>query len=132
MKQPITTSKQAQLLTTLTDAENNHNNNSSTTTTTTNSTPQNEEIIKYKPIEKTPFTLVWQKDMGYFLTMGKFKITENYETEEEIEQILTEKPYQLILEMIGVLIEINEELKEIETIEKINKTKEQINKHNGL
>ena len=56
---------------------------------------KNEETIKYEQIAGTPFTKVWKKDEGWFLTMGNYQLTELHETEKHIDNIYNEK-YQSI------------------------------------
>ena len=69
-----------------------------------NNTDSNSEIIKRKDIKNSPFIII-TVEKGSFGTMGKYRITEIYETPEEVEEELKEITWNRIIQVIQLLTE---------------------------
>lgn len=80
-----------------------------------------EKFLTATKIENTPFRTVGNEDQGYCLTLGMFRITETKKTPEEAEQILSEQPWNILLNVIDVCRQIDKM-----TEEDILKRQEQI------
>lgn len=57
-----------------------------------------EKIIEYKPIEGTPFNIAYKEPL-YYLIMGKWKLTEGYETQEALEKYIETNQWNLIMKV---------------------------------
>lgn len=66
---------------------------------------ENEQLIKRTEIETTPFTIV-ELDGKHFGTIGKYKITPDYETHEEAHNSVTQLTWNNITNLIFILNEI--------------------------
>lgn len=66
-----------------------------------------EELIQREKIEDTPFTLITMDGVS-FLTLGKFRMSEELEATEENKQILINKvknkDWTLILDTVAALV----------------------------
>lgn len=68
------------------------------------SSSKNEELIKRKQIKDSPFSIITTEE-GSFGCIGKYRITEPKETEEEIEKELSKMTWDRIVQVILILIE---------------------------
>lgn len=102
-----TGTKHRELLNTQLNAEETHNKNSS-------------ELIFREAIEHTPFYLVGTEENGYFITMGRFKLTENQPTKEKAINQLTIEQWNIVMRMSAIIHEsiANEAIQQIDTIKK--------------
>lgn len=66
---------------------------------------ENKPLIDRRQIEGTPFWIIGSEEKGYCLVMGKWKITQEYDTIPEVELQLKSQQWQLILRMIGIICE---------------------------
>lgn len=73
----------------LTNAEENQNKVNS-----------GEELIERHPIEGTPFMVVGNKDNGYFIAMGRFRISETAGTLQKAAEMLITNQWEIIGNMI--------------------------------
>jgi len=73
----------------------------------------NKKIVDRKPLEGTPFTIITKMNDGTldgyegdisFGTLGRFRITENKKSQEEVKHELTTMSYDLILKMMAIII----------------------------
>lgn len=81
--------------------------NSSTTANQADNTDYSEKLIDRTPLEGTPFTLITTEE-GYFLTFGKYKVSELVNNQEQLIDMVLEKEWNLLL---NVFIAINKEIK---------------------
>lgn len=82
-----TNSKQRELLATQTTAENNHKENS--------------PLIERQQIENTPFWIIGNKETGYNLVMGKWKLTtQPHKTKNDLKKWMNKNHWNLTLTMI--------------------------------
>lgn len=89
------TTKNQQLLQSQMNVEKTHNENSG----------DNKPLIERKQITNTPFWIIGNDKQGYCLVMGKWKITEDYETIQEVQDQLQSQQWQIIIRMIGIICE---------------------------
>lgn len=59
--------------------------------------------ITNEQLENTPFRIVGNKQQGYCLTLGKYKVTDTVETEEKAIAILDEKAWIVMANMIVLM-----------------------------
>lgn len=71
----------------------------------TNKENYSEDITHYKVVEGTPFGIV-KKHEQYILTLGNYLITEPYQSAEEIENLLLNKDWNILVQIIGTVAEI--------------------------
>lgn len=89
---------------------------------------QNSSLVTIKAIEDTPFTIVGDEEKGYFLAFGRHRISESLETEEEVKNLLKEKPWQIIADWMVVMYETIHRFAEID---KENERQAKINFQNN-
>lgn len=80
---------------------------------------ENKELIQQTPVEDTPFTMVKYEDK-YFLTMGKYRLTEPMENESEVRKHLSTHKWEITLQLIDIMITMKEESKREQEVELIN------------
>lgn len=73
-----------------------------------------EKFLTATKIENTPFRTVGNKDQGYCLTLGMYRITETKKTAEEAEKELSERPWIILLNVIDVCHQIDKMTEENE------------------
>lgn len=65
----------------------------------------NSELINRERIEGTPFTIIEDKEKGYYITMGNYLITHPTKTKtEQIEKLHHLETWNIILTMIIIVI----------------------------
>ena len=80
-------------------------NNEETTTTNEN------QLVQQIPIEGTPFTAVKLEDY-WFLTMGKYRLTEKLKSLEECKEEAKDASWYRIMQIINIMIKENKEQEE--------------------
>lgn len=99
MQQQITT-EQRDILNTQNNIESSPNSNSS------------QKLIHREKIQKTPFYVVGREETGYFVTYGKYRLTDSYETPKDAEIAIQCQEWEQLLNVMGIiaseLIEQNE------------------------
>lgn len=71
-----------------------------------------KENLNFKQIEKTPFTIVSEDDK-VFAVMGKYRLTENYNSAEECEKAVTEITWNRLIQVMSIMINEDELIKKI-------------------
>lgn len=66
------------------------------------SSQKNEQIVEYKQLKGTPFTLVRQNE-DYFLVMGDNRLTEPTKTEEETMEKLESEKWMIIFTVVAIV-----------------------------
>lgn len=61
---------------------------------------ENTELIHREKVERTPFYIVGNEEQGYFLTMGKYRLTEAARTIEEVKEQLETNMWDIILKLV--------------------------------
>lgn len=67
-----------------TNADENHNSN-----------------FHSEPLDNTPFRIIGNSEVGYFLTMGKYRLTEHYNTVDEVIETINREQWLIISRMIS-------------------------------
>lgn len=65
------------------------------------------EVIEY---EGGPLTIVGNKERGYFLAFGKYKLTKSMDTPTDIEVWAQQNRWKIIVGLFATMLEINESL----------------------
>lgn len=60
------------------------------------------KLIHREKIEGTPFEIIGDDENGWFLSVGKFKLTENKATEVEARMALHDEMWNIILNLIVI------------------------------
>lgn len=63
------------------------------------------ELIHREQVENTPFWIVGNEENGYFLTIGKYRITEHRTSIDGVKNDLENKKWYIILTLIGIITE---------------------------
>lgn len=100
--------KQSELLNLQTNADVSQNKENS-----------NSELVERHEIPNTPFHIVGNKEKGYFLTLGKYKISDTYKTEEELFEDVDKQHWNITLRLIttvheAIMTKIGEEFMQTE------------------
>lgn len=63
------------------------------------------ELIERKEVENTPFTATKEENTGWFLAIGRYKLTKEYESLEELlkEEKVKETNWNLLLTVIELI-----------------------------
>ena len=64
---------------------------------------------KFERIEGTPFAIVKQ-NKGWFIALGQYKVSDYYLTKEQAKKDIQRKDWDLILNVVSVLIEMSNKL----------------------
>ena len=83
---------------------------------------QQEQLVEVQQIENTPFQRLKHKGKLY-LALGKYRLTEELETEEELTREVMDESWFRIMQVADIMA--REAIKEIE--EKIKKMEEKLN-----
>lgn len=75
-------------------------------------TYSNKELIKREVLDRTPFTIITvlapdsqgQDEEHSFGTLGKYRITENRKTKQEIEEELRSFSWDMVLKILSIII----------------------------
>lgn len=70
----------------------------------TNNINYSEKLIERVEIEETPFTAI-KNNEEWFLTMGKYRLTQGMQTLEEVKDNATNTDWFRIMQIIGIMIE---------------------------
>lgn len=70
------------------------------------------KLIEREEIEGTPFWIIGEEEKGYFLSFGKWKLTEDLATKEDVFLHLTTNKWEIILKMILCMKNIEQNLNE--------------------
>lgn len=69
-----------------------------------------EQLIEREQISGSPFWIIGDQEKGYFLTFGKWQLTEPYQTKLDVLNSLKENEYDIILKMILCIIDPKNEI----------------------
>lgn len=67
-----------------------------------------EELIERERIDNTPYTIVGNKERGYFLAFGKYKVLENKPTKAEIRNDLEKRKWFVMMDTVICLMDMVE------------------------
>lgn len=74
-------------------------------------TEVNNQMLEQVAIEETPFTAV-RLDEKWFLTMGKYRLTETLQSLEECKEAAKDASWIRIMQIINIMIKENENERE--------------------
>lgn len=77
------------------------------------------ELIEKNEIEGSPYWVIGNKEQGYYITFGKWRLSEAHKTAEEALEWLDNNIRMVLVQTMVVLLEIHEEEKFQKAIEKI-------------
>lgn len=63
-----------------------------------------KQLMQYHQVKDTPFTII-KHEKGNTLMLGKYRLSEDYETAEEAMTDATRMHWDRIMQVIGVMIE---------------------------
>ena len=66
-------------------------------------------LMQVFPIPETPFKAEGNEEVGYYITLGRIKISERCESIEDAIELLETKKWHIITNCIAGMIAINEE-----------------------
>lgn len=66
---------------------------------------KSSELVQREKVEGTPFDLINVEDKGWFLALGKYRMTEPGLDREVLRKIVADKDWMLILDTIAILTE---------------------------
>lgn len=80
---------------------------------TSNTTGNKASYFEAEPIPNTPFIKVRTGKNEYSGAVGKHRVTEFYNTEQELMDKINQKDWMLITSLIGAMINNDQEIKEL-------------------
>lgn len=75
-----------------------------TETTNTNNKQSNTQLVDKEHIDGTPFDIVGDEELGYFVAIGNYRITQTHD-KEDCRTMIRVMEWELILGLIGACIE---------------------------
>lgn len=69
----------------------------------------NEVIIQRTPIDDTDFEIVGNDELGYILTLGRFKLTEPLQTKEQVVDYLNQNPWKITIALTYAVVKAIQE-----------------------
>lgn len=72
------------------------------------SNSNSEETVQYEEIEDTPIGIIGSEDKGYFLTFGKYRVSEVMETKEAALMHFNNKGWHVMVAVMTAIINFNE------------------------
>lgn len=73
---------------------------------------KSSQLYEKERYEETAFDIIGNEEYGYFVAIGKYRLTEP-QTKDECIKMIKEKDYKIILSLIEVGIMIHEEEKKL-------------------
>ena len=67
------------------------------------------EIIKRKVVDNSPFTIVSLEDEGHFGVMGKWRITESFDSVEEAEKDLNVINWNRVIQICSIMMQADKD-----------------------
>lgn len=71
----------------------------------TENTTESQELIVREKIPNSPFTVVGNETVGYFITMGEYRLTEHFETTEQASKQLEIDRWNIIARLIAATLD---------------------------
>ncbi|AXH76241.1 MAG: hypothetical protein [Microviridae sp.] len=68
----------------------------------------NYQLVSRKKIDGTPFEIIGNNEKGYFLAFGKYRLTDLFETIEEVQMHIASNHWEITAILIAVMIEITD------------------------
>lgn len=96
--------------------------NSASETNTDNNKSGNTELIERHRVANTAFEICGSIEIGYFIAMGKYRLTAPKKTKEECLIMIAEKDYELLLGLMGATLLSEYTQQERELIAQVRKS----------
>ena len=81
-----------------------------------NSDCTSKELINFTQVENTPFTVI-SKEEQHIVMLGKYRISETFESKEEAIKDANSITWNRITQLITVMLRLDEEIKELKNKE---------------
>lgn len=66
---------------------------------------KNTELLEYTEVKNTPFTIAkWEN--GYYVLMGKHRLTEKLDTKEEAEEDANRTDWDRLIQVVAIITDI--------------------------
>lgn len=91
--------KASELLNAQTSAKKQDNRNSG------KYTEETKELIKRFEVENSPFTIIWEENIGWYAVIGNYRMTEARQTKEAIEKEIKVPTWEMIIRVVGIITE---------------------------
>lgn len=80
----------------------------------------NYHCFEREAIKGSPFTYIWEEGKGWYMVMGDYRMTEEFEEKNELEEFIKENMWNLILVMSSIIASKHiEENNKLQTYNKI-------------
>lgn len=71
----------------------------------------NENLKTFELIKNTPFYVSGDPETGYVGIMGRWKITDNFNTPEEVCIYVNAQPWELLITVMATILDVMQEMK---------------------
>lgn len=82
-----------------------------------------ETLVDRIPVKNTIFSIIGTQQNGYFIAVGKYRVSKGGLTKKKCQELIDQKDWELIFALMGIAIEQTEEIKhqheETDTIESL-------------
>lgn len=75
----------------------------------TTSNQKSSQLIEREHVKGTAFWIIGNKEQGYFITFGQYRLTEPRSTKAACHKMIKERDYELIAGLIGACIEAHKQ-----------------------
>lgn len=65
----------------------------------------NKDYFRREEIIGTPFTMIWEDTKGWYLTIGKYRVSDPVEDKIDLLQMVEEKSWDFLITVIGIVVE---------------------------
>ena len=72
---------------------------------------ESKKLISNEPIDGTPFHLVGSEEVGYFISLGKYRLTEPSKKEEDALMKLSSEKWQIVARLVAAYIDFDTQMK---------------------
>lgn len=73
--------------------------------------PSGEQLLEREQITNSPFWIIGNKVDGYYLVLGHYRLTDVYNTKQEVIEYVNNRPWDIIL---GMIISVNHTDKQLQ------------------
>lgn len=85
----------------------------------------NSKLIEYEKIEATPFGIAGNKERGYWVTFGRYRLTEPKETKEDALEEYNKEWCNLMILTMSIMIQIYDQEKQQQADEEAARIREE-------
>lgn len=73
------------------------------------------ELVEQEKIQGTPFRIIGNEERGYFLSFGKFRLTEAMHDKLAVLEHVNENMWTIIVQIVGVVLQMDKEAEAVES-----------------